>query len=142
LADRHRIDVPVLNESGITVDQREAPVAVNTFMYDVPEVPGTWFDYYVPFEGEAVAFECRASRFTRSAPRGQVIGNELRLSYGIPHDQRADVGPQFANELARIRQHLDWLREDAEQHNSGLLGAAQAAIERRREKLLADRQQV
>src|SRR5213593_2778902 len=142
LADRHRIDVPVLNESGITVDQREAPVAVNTFMYQVPEVPGTWFDYYVPFEGEAAAFECRASRFSTSGPRGQITGNELRLSYGVPHDQRVDVGPQFANDLARVKQHLDWLHEDAVPHNTGLLAAALQAIERRREKLLADRQQV
>jgi len=119
LADRHRIDVPVLNESGITVDQREAPVAVNTFIYQVPEGPGTWFDYYVPFEREAVAFECRASRFSTSAPRGQITGNELRLSYGVPHDKRVDVGPQFANDLARDKQHLNWLHEDAVPHNTG-----------------------
>jgi hypothetical protein len=140
--DRYRVDVPVLNESAITVAQREAPVSVNTFEYDVPEVIGTWFDYFIPFEGEAVAFACQASTSSTSAPRGEVFGSELRLSYGVPHDARIDVGPQFANDLLRVKQHLDWLRADAESHNSRLPGGAKQAIERRRQNLLEDRKEV
>lgn len=142
LVDRYRVDVPTLDESAITVSQREDLVRVNMFEYDVPEVNGTWFDYYIPFEGEAAAFESQALTSSSSPPHGEVVGSEIRLSYGVPHDARADVAQQFATDLARVKQSLEWLRTDAAAHNSQLQGSAQQAVERRRKKLLNDRQQV
>jgi len=142
LLERFRVEVPTLNESAITVDQREGMVTVNTFMYQVPEVKGTWFDYYIPFEGEAAIFNSRASTFGLSSPHGEVRGSELILSYGVPDDGRGEVAQQFAAELARVKQNLEWLRGDAAQHNAQLPSAAEQAIERRRQKLLTDRKQI
>ena len=142
LIDKYRVDVPVLNEGAITVAQREGTVAVNTFEYDVPEVLGTWFDYYIPFDGEAAAFNSRASNFTFNPPRGEVGDSELKLSYGFPRDNRGEVARLFNSDVASIKQHLDWLRTDAAPHHAALPGSAGQAIERRRHKLLEDRKQV
>jgi hypothetical protein len=142
LVDRYRVGVPTLNESAITVAHREDLVRVNTFEYDVPEVNGTWFDYFIPFDGEAAAFKSQALTSSTSGLHGEVVGSELMLSYGVPHDIRADVPQQFAVDLARVKQNLEWLRTDAATHDSQIQDSAHQAVERRRQKLLNDRQQL
>ena len=143
MVEKYKVEVPVLDETGITVDQREGPVAVDRFQYDVSEVPGTWFDYYVPFQGEAAIFKSRASTFNYNPPLGEVRGTELRLSYGIaPAENKSVVAQRFARDLAAVNQHLAWLRVDATSHNSSLEGLLRQAVDRRRQKLLDDRKQV
>jgi hypothetical protein len=109
--DKYRVDVPVLDETAITVDQSEGSQGV---------VSGTWFHYYVPFSGEAAIFQSRASQFTFGPPDAEVRGNEIRLSFFVAQGGGVQIVKQrFDAEVFKVRQHLEWLRRDAAPHNRG-----------------------
>jgi hypothetical protein len=134
LVDKYQVEVPLLDEAAITVDQAEGSVG---------SVSGTWFYYFVPFDGEAPIFQSRAVTFSTRFPDGDVRDNELKLSLFIAHGGAAQIVKQrMDQELFLVKQNLHWLRRDATSYNEGLADFIRQAIERRRQRLLDDRKQV
>lgn len=134
--EKYKVEVPILDETGINVDQEEG-------RSEATGLVGTWFNYYIPFSGEAPIFQSRPSSYMIPPPQGVVSGTELKLSYWIAQSQTTDVvAQQYKRDLAHVKQTLETMRQAATQHNSQLGGHVQQAIDRRREKLLKDRNQV
>jgi hypothetical protein len=147
LFEKFQLEVPVLQESDITVEQEETQVDVSgdqmRFISDRSRpfyIPGTEVRYFIPFTGDPDLFFCRASTSSWNPPHGKVNRDQtLVLSYTATGHDAAGIKSQFDSELGKIRQHLDWARSDVAQFNSELPTLAKEAIEWRRQKLLNDR---
>ena len=110
----YKIDVPVLDENGITVDHEDAKIDVrrtpNRFFYDGGGsgfISGTRFKFFVPYSGDKELFKCRPSSFNFNPPHAQVNPNELVLIYTATGQQDATaIRGQFDRDLGRKRRRL------------------------------------
>jgi len=142
----YKLDVPVLDENGITVDHEDAKIDVrrtpNRFFYDGGSgfVSGTRFKFFVPYSGEKELFKCRPSSFNFNPPHAQVNPKELLLIYTATGQQDATaIRGQFDRDLGQIKQWLTYVAGDVESFNSAVRSKARTRIEIRRKKLLDDR---
>lgn len=146
LVGEYTIEVPVLDESAITVDQSEARIDVsqdrNRAIFDRGRpfhIAGTAVTFHVPFTGDAELFRCRASTYSLNPPRASIQGREVDFVY-----ERTDHDPEalkrtFDTDLASVQQHLGYVRSDVEPFNARLESTARSRLGSRRQKLLADR---
>jgi len=142
----YAVDVPVLDETGIQVDGKEAQIDVSRdpmrFGYGEGRpiyVTGTAVSVYVPFSGDAGVFKIRPTTYTTSFPRAVVQGQQLVLSLTGTNLNAEQVKPHIEAALREIKQYLGWLANDARGLNGQLEPLARSTIERRRQKFLADR---
>jgi hypothetical protein len=143
--EKYRIEVPVLHEDQIVADQQEIQIDVSQdsmrFMRDRSRpffVPGTAVEITVPFDGEAEAFKIRPTTYTLSPPIGEVRGSTLVLMIQGTDLKAKQVRAEIDRMLTEIKSYLENLRRNAEGFNGQLRQLAREAIERRRQKLLAD----
>jgi hypothetical protein len=147
LCEKYRLDVPVLQDSEIAVEQQETQVDMSQDqMRHIRDrsrpfyLPGTEVRYFVPFTGDPDLFHYQASNFSMNPPRGDVTDDQhLILAYTVLGHDPAVIKSQFDSNLARIKQHLDWSRNDVAPFNASLPALAKDAIKKRRQKLLDDR---
>jgi hypothetical protein len=142
----YRIEVPVLDESGITFDQEETKVDVrrtaSRHLYDTrrtTHIPGTMFTFFVPYKGEKELFKCRPSSYNLNPPHARVKVGELELAYAVTGQDAASIRGQFDRDLAQIRQWLGWVAGDVEQFNNAVRSKARARVEARKRRLENDR---
>lgn len=142
----YRVDVPRLDESAVTVDQRETQIDVSQdpgrFIRDRGRpfyVTGTDVTFFVPFEGDANLFDCAASSRSSLPPRAIVGSKELLVVVRRPSLDAEAARAEFDRQLSGIRQHLGWITKDVEPFNAGLRAKAKGRIEARREKALRDK---
>jgi hypothetical protein len=142
----YRIEVPALDESGITFDQEEAKVDVrrtaSRHLYDTrrtTHIPGAMFTFFVPYKGEKELFKCRPSSYNLNPPHARVKAGELELAYAVTGQDAASIRGQFDRDLAQIRQWLGWVAGDVEQFNNGVRPKARARVEARKRRLENDR---
>ena len=103
---------------------------------------GTTVEVQLPFDGDAEAFKVRPTTYTLSPPQAEVRDGVLVLRV-----EGTDLAPdavrvQVDRTLLDIRGYLDTLRNNALGLNNELRSIARSVIEKRREKLLADRRLV
>jgi hypothetical protein len=141
-----RIEVPNLDESGITFDQEETKVDVrrtsNRLLYDTrrtTHIPGALFTFFVPYKGEQELFKCRPSAYNHNPPHAKVKPGELELAYAVTEQDSASIRAQFDRDLAQIRQWLAWVANDVEQFNGTVRAKARARVEARKRRLENDR---
>lgn len=146
---KYRVDVPVLRVDEIIADQHETKIDVShdrrRFIRDRTSpfyVAGTTVEVEVPFDGDADAFRVQPTTYTLNPPQGEVRDGVLVLWVEGTDLTSDTVRAQVDRTLSDIRGYLDTLRTNAQGLNSELRSLARAAIERRREKLLADRRLV
>jgi hypothetical protein len=142
----YRIEVPTIDEAGITFDQQETKVDVrrtpNRVLYDTrrtTHVPGTLFTFFVPYKGEQELFKCRPSAYNHNPPHARVKPGELELAYAVTEQNSASIRAQFDRDLAQIRQWLAWVANDVEQFNGTVRAKARARVEARKRRLENDR---
>jgi hypothetical protein len=101
-------------------------------------IPGTTIEVSVPFEGNGEAFDVQPSSYTTNPPYGEIRGGKVVLRIeGV--DLKAErVRAEIDRTLADIQSYLTNLRKDVEVFNGQINKVAREAIERRRQKLLAD----
>ncbi len=146
LEQQFRIEVPVLKDLSAEMDQKEADVDVsrdpNRFIRDRSQpfyINATEIAFFVPFEGDKELFFCRPSSYTLNPPRGEVRNGELVLKYTrLDHDPEA-VKRDYQADLNRIKQYLDWQRNQAQQFNEELKTNLRQRVTARRERLLKDK---
>lgn len=93
----------------------------------------------MPFSGDPEVFKVQPTSFTLSPPLGEVRNGALVLAIQGT-DLAADrVRGEIDRTLSEIQTHLTTLRADAKGLNDQLRSLARTAIERRREKLLRDK---
>jgi hypothetical protein len=143
----YRIEIPNLDEAGITFDQEETKVDVrrtpNRVLYDTrrtTHIPGTLFTFFVPYKGDQELFKCRPSAYNHNPPHAKVKAGELELAYPVTDQDAASIRAQFDRDLAQIRQWLAWMANDVEQFNSTVRAKARAKLETRKRRLEKDRE--
>jgi hypothetical protein len=145
-AEKYRIEVPELDESGMQADQREAQRDVS----DDPNrlahimglrgplhVTGTEFTVEVPFSGDASLFDVRPNTYSSSSPHGEVRGNLLIFRTWTDNAQGTQIRSKIDAWLGDVKRHLQWLLDSFQSFNQSLAGLARTAITQRRDKLLA-----
>ena len=145
--DKYRVEQIVLDESAIQMDYGDARVDVSRrFEYGIIErsrphyVTGTRIAFYVPFEGDWHLFQYRPSTSRWSSTRANIRVNELVFVYeGTTHDAR-DAGTQFEQDLNNLKANIGWIASDVERFNSTIRENVSDAIDKRRTKLLQDRE--
>lgn len=147
LVEKYKVEPIRLRRKDWYADHQEAPVDVRHDQMRWIEdrsrpalVPGERTEVRVPFEGDPELFYSQPNMMSSSPPRAVIEGNELVLRYESPSDAPRDVRPLIEQTLAEIEQFLGWQRSLIEAHNNGLPGAAEQAIQHRRDRLLAQSQ--
>jgi hypothetical protein len=112
------------------------------FFYDAHSgpayVPGNTTVVAVPFEGDSGFFKIRPQSYTLNAPRGEIIKNEILLTY-VRTDQNAEaIKQEYQCTVALIKQYLSSLSQSAAEFNSQLEGFVTAQLKGRKDRLLAD----
>jgi hypothetical protein len=103
-------------------------------------IPGTRFTFHVPYDGETQLFYLRATTFNYNPPRAIVTETELQFPYTTADvNQAPQLKAEFERELGKVRERLSWLENDFKPFMDALPGLARELIEKRRQKLAADR---
>lgn len=131
-------EVPVLDRPNLVVDQREVARTINDYGRNI-SIKTTVIDVTVPFEGAADAFGIRPSSYLMSSPIAVVATEHLFFSVDAYNRDQGNVKKEIEGTLDDIETNLDNLRRDIATFQKEVPGLARDLIERRRTKLLADR---
>ena len=147
--ERFRVDAPVLTEGAISVDPEEVQVDVsgdrNRDIRDRGRpfyVPGIQVTYYVPFTGDQNMFKFAPSTHDFNPPRADIVGQELHFRYKRAGADVATTKVDFERELAKVRQYLGWMSNDASMYNATLPAKIRAKIAERRGRLEKTRTEI
>jgi hypothetical protein len=145
-AGKYQIIAPQLDVDSLTVDQREAKIDVShdRMRYFSDDngphyVTGSEIEVEIPFHGEADAFQIKPSSYTLNPPRATIRNSKVVFKVVGTNLQSDVVKGEIDSTIASIQGYLTTLESDIHGLNSQLLDVACQAIERRRIKLLADR---
>jgi hypothetical protein len=132
----------VLLENGMAVEHEETKVDVSQdpmrTVFDRSRPcynPGQRVRYAVPFEGDAMIWQCRPSTFNLNPPRATVEGSELIFEFEVPNDEVSRTRQYFDSELSNVKQLIQSTAGDVEGHNQRLGQLIRDALARRREQL-------
>jgi hypothetical protein len=143
---KYELELPVIDEAGITVDQGETQVDVSgdqrRFISDRSRpfyIKGTEVGVFIPFTGEGELFRCRPSTWTSAPPRGVVREGELLLPYTVLDHEPEALKSRIDRDVAEVKQYLGWIAHDIGPFNASIAELVTQRIEKRREKLLKDK---
>ena len=146
LAEKHRINPIVIDESGIQADYGDAKIEVSgdhrRMIFDRSRpfyITGTRVTFYVPFTGDSELFKCQPSTYSLSMPRATIKTNELVFIYDLTNDQASKVADMFERDLKTTQEHVQRVTADVDNFNKALPEDAGQKLSARREKLLHDR---
>jgi hypothetical protein len=105
-------------------------------------VASTRFTFHIPFTGEADLFKLRPSTFSLSPPRGIVAEQELQLVAEVPADNRDGLKSALDAEVEEVKTHVGRANDDVDRWNARLPDLAKQHAERRRQKVIGDRELV
>lgn len=149
LANKYKVTPLTLRKEEWHADQVETQVDVrfdsNRWIDDKSRpalVAGVRITIRVPFDGEADLFYTRSNQFTSSPPRAKIDGSELVLIYEMPNDARRELRPEIDAALSTIEEHIQWQHGLISNHNTSLTQTATQVIASRRERLLANSNQL
>ena len=148
-ADKFKIEAPQLHEDRIVVDQQEAK-------RDVSGDPRRAFHHFhrgqgplyatgteiimdVPFSGDPQMFKVKPSQWDTAPPRGIVKGNVITFCHWGDNLQADMVRREIDSWLASVNNYLQWQRQTFQNFNDQRAPEGRQEIERRRAKLLADK---
>jgi len=144
--DRYMVDPIVLHEDQVEVSTHEADVDVRSnrdrFIPDRSRpflVKGSRYVLHVPFSGDAKLFGCQPSTYFTSPPSGLVAGTELQLSMTTTRQDAAEVNAELERQLSAVRTMIANVALDVGRFNAELRSAIRQRVEKRRDKVLADK---
>lgn len=97
----------------------------------------------VPFDGDAGFFKIQPSTYNMNPPRGQIVGQEIHLTY-VKSDQDAQaLKTQYERDVNNIKQYLQWHREGVSSNYTAQLPTlVKSAIETRKKTLVGNSQMI
>lgn len=125
------------DERSIQVDARRDP---NRFFFpgDRPyHIPGTQLTIAIPFEGDPLLWKIRASTYSLSGyPEINLRGNVLLLAHQFADDAAnpTKLKEEIDRQVASLKNAVENLRRDVEQHNASAPGTIRAELERKRQQ--------
>lgn len=139
-------DTFVVNPIVLHHDQRTTPgvrdIKIAVQGYDrIIHVDGSRVEVHVPFDGDPPLFQLRPNQFSLNPPRAEVRGKVLVAAYESRSPLDGDgARASIEQQITDVQNWLDWQRASIGPFNSALRNEIEAAIERRRQKVLGDRQ--
>ena len=140
--EKYRIDVPELDEQGITVESSETRVEITHdprrhFIDEEPHfAPATRIIYHVPFSGDRSLFFIRPNQCGFSSPAAIVRERELQVAQEGEGLGAKEVKAEFDQILQQIKTYLGYLRRSVDPFNAQLETVALGYINSRRKRLL------
>jgi hypothetical protein len=136
--DKNAIEVPVLDRAQVVIDSREVSRTINDWGRQIT-VTATEIEVSVPFHGAKDAFGIQPSMHPLSPPRALVASGVLLFTVDAHNRNHEQVRKEIERTLDQIEQQLGNLRANVAEFQKEVPGLAREWIERRRAKLLADR---
>ena len=141
LYEKYRVEPVVLDldhrrSSGAT----DVSLPFESWSGRTAEVEGTRVEVLLPFSGDGVLLDVRASTFDMNPPRFDVRGNTV----AIVHEGRAPLHPEqvkasIDHVVSAIEQQLGWQQADIDPWNEQMRASLSTQVEARRAKVLQDR---
>jgi hypothetical protein len=145
----YRVAPLVLLEDQIGVESEETKVDVSDdpmrAVFDRSRpclIAGQRLRYIVPFQGDAMLWNCKPSTFNLNPPRGVIEGSELILEFEVPNDKVSRTRQYFDDEWASVKQYIGYGAADVDAHNQNLEKTLRDALIRRREQSNQTEQQI
>lgn len=146
LVEKYALEAPALLRDQWSADETETQIDVRhdqrRYVSDRNRpclIPGQRIEVEVPIQGETELLYARASTYNFSPPRAEIRGGSLRIVIEVPHDAAdRNIRGEIDKTLNEVDEHLSWIRNDLTGFNSSLPGAAQQAVNGRRERVLAN----
>lgn len=142
LYERHRVEpIDLQVESRTSRGAQDLTLSVDDWTGRRVNIDGSRVEIQIPFEGDAVLFDVKASRSTLNPPRFEVRRDSIIVAYeGRAPIDKAQAKASIDGDIARIQEHLGWQLADIEPWNERLRESLPGQIEERRDKVLADRE--
>lgn len=146
LVDKYTIEIPVLHDENLhALEPQDTEIDIRgrhdyaVFDNDEPHyVKGTSLTIAIPFEGEEQLFHFMPSAVTSYFPRGEIVDNEIHLTYKDVNMKAENVKKLYENDLGIIKQHLRAIASNVEQHNKSLEPKIRELITKRKDKILKE----
>jgi hypothetical protein len=136
---KHRFDVPVLIRDQAHLEEpREVRLTIQDYGRTIHPM-GTLLRLVVPFSGDAGMFWVTPSQMNYAPPRGNLNNNTMELQVEGTNLDHAQVTKGFMSTLDEFDMWLGWLRTNAQELEVNLKRIAKAAVETRKQRILADR---
>lgn len=148
VCEKFSLRAPTLDRENITVKQREVDIERGLerrgYFSDHGSytVKGTAIDVRVPFDGDKEMFKVKPTTFTTVIPRGRIDGNSLLFTISGTDLTTDNVKSEIERRLNEVQQWLDFQSKSVGNFPTELSQIAKQAVDRRKDKLDADRELV
>ena len=136
----HTDDYHIEDQRSIQVDARRDPNRM-FFPGDTPyHIPGTQLTIAIPFEGDQLLWKIRASTWSLSGyPEINLRGNDVLLTHQFADDAAnpTKLKEEIDRQVASLKNAVENLRRDVEQHNASAPATIKAELERKRQQAQA-----
>jgi hypothetical protein len=144
---KYALTVPTLIMEDIVADQRETKIEVTndrmrSFFGEPGQslyVNGTLVEILVPFEGDVNIFDVRPSSFSLSPPQAEIRNNCIVLKVKGENLSPEQVKREIDRIISQIKEHLNTLQSNCSGFNNQLRDIAKLSIEKRKNRLLRDK---
>lgn len=143
IVEKYSLNIPALDEPYLL--ESEYVRAVKPLRHRNNHFPSTHIDgqkveYVVPFVGDPRLFEYKVEVRNHQPIYGQIIRNELHLTYLLPPEfkesQVEQIDKKFGEDVSLIRKYLIWSGEEATKHNQQLRRQSETLLQQYRENAL------
>lgn len=128
LNDKYSLDPPILRPEDKFISSQS----------EVDYVKGISVTVSVPFSGDGRFFRYTPGTFTCNPPRGEVVGQEVRLTYIQIEYNAEELTKEITRKINDIQQYLGWVKRDINRFNSTLGPFIRDVIRQRKEKKMKD----
>lgn len=152
LLEKYLLEYPALQENEKTINHREISVDVSKDMSrDIRNrsqpsyAKGNLVTMNIPFLGDEKFLKLKSSRMITYPPKGEVINNEIHISYqkaGIDkkhiEEESKSLRLRMDGDISRIKEWLKWSCSDIKIYNDSLPDFIQNCIKNRIDNLRVD----
>lgn len=142
LYEKYRVEPVVLDLAARhSSGAKDISIPIDSWSGRAIEAEGTRVEVVIPFSGDDILLNIRATTFNMNPPRFDVRGKNIVAAY----EGRAPLNAKQAKAaiehlIASVEQHLGWQRANIDPWNERLLISLPDQVEARRAKVLQDRE--
>jgi hypothetical protein len=140
LFDKYSLEPPIILDDSIhQVEPKDAEYRLDSPSGTTYMTKGTVFTVVVPFGGDTRLLHYQPHRYTLNRPQGEVYPDRVELIFRFQRPNKRRLERLYKDQLASIREYLEWVTTDVERYNDSLQNVVKSAITQRKKKLLENR---
>ena len=144
LVSKYLLEAPSIRENEIYVyDQSEVDIDVSQdpmrHIIDRSRpfyIKGMSVIIAAPFDGDGGLFQYRPSTFTYNPPRGQIVGQEVHLTYKKVEYSPEELKQTYREDINEIKRYTDRIKTNVEDFKGSLESFVKQIVTQRKKKLL------